>query len=299
MEKIRLQKLLAEAGQGSRREIEQWITAGRITVNGVPAKLGDKASVMDRVCLNGERIRFERRAPLARVLAYHKPDGEISTRKDPEGRQTVFERLPKLQSGRWIAIGRLDLTTSGLLLFTTYGTLANALMHPSREVEREYAVRVLGDVDASTLERLRSGVALEDGMAKFERIVDAGGSGANRWYHVVLKEGRHHEVKRMWETQGFGVSRLIRVRYGPIELGRKLKPGEWRDLDDAELRALFASAGMPPPTRKPTLSANKRPGKVTRRNARSDIRSEAGAKPQAARRGKPGFRRRPGASSGR
>lgn len=277
MEKIRLQKLLAEAGLGSRREIEEWVKAGRITLDGTQARLGDKASVMDAVCLDGDRLRLQRQAAPARVLAYHKPDGEISTRKDPEGRQTVFERLPRLRSARWIAIGRLDLTTSGLLLFTTDGALANALMHPSREVEREYAVRVLGEVDVATLQRLRDGIRLEDGPAKFDSITDAGGSGANHWYHVVLKEGRNHEVKRLWESQGYSVSRLIRVRYGPIALGRTLKPGTWRDLDEPELQALFAAADMEAPRRRSTLSVKGARPAAGRRGA---PRADRGARPR-------------------
>lgn len=328
-DKIRLQKLLADLGQGSRRQIEQWIAAGRLTINGAVAQLGDKATAADAIALDGERLRFDRHESAARVLAYHKPDGEISTRKDPEGRQTVFERLPPLQSGRWIAIGRLDLTTSGILLFTTDGALANALMHPSHGVEREYAVRVLGEVERPVLDQLRTGVKLDDGLARFEAIADAGGSGANRWYHVILKEGRNHEVKRLWESQGFNVSRLIRVRYGPIELGRTLKAGHWRELDDTELRSLYAAAGLPAPRRqhprggggdrRKGLPARQRAAAPGRRPdpAREERRSPSGPRggrprdeqPRGreesravrpdARRPAPRIRRKPGASSDR
>lgn len=247
--KERLQKALAHSGVGSRREIEGWIEAGLVTVNGRVASLGDRADDADRIRVRGRWIPvITNQRP--RVLAYHKPQGEVTTRKDPEGRPTVFARLPPLRAGRWIAVGRLDISTFGLLLFTNDGALANKLMHPSAEVEREYAVRVRGDVNADTLARLRQGVMLEDGMAHFETISDAGGAGVNRWYHVMLREGRNREVKRLWESQGIPVSRLIRVRYGPLSLGRVLKPGRWRELSRDEMRNLYAQAGLAvaPPT---------------------------------------------------
>jgi 23S rRNA pseudouridine2605 synthase len=247
----RLQKVLARAGLGSRREIEGWIQAGRIQVNGVTAELGVQVDGTETINIDGKTIAL---APpeATRVIAYHKPLGEIATRSDPEGRPTVFDNLPRLQQGRWIGVGRLDISTSGLLLFTNDGELANRLMHPSRELEREYAVRVFGEVDGLILNSLLEGVELEDGPAHFLSVRDAGGSGSNRWYHVVLGEGRNREVRRLWESQGVQVSRLIRVRYGPIDLGRRLPAGTWRDLTHAEVAALRDAAGLPQPAqRKP------------------------------------------------
>lgn len=239
----RLQKVLSAAGIGSRREIEGWIREGRIKVNGQVAQLGDRVGESDRIQVDGRRVHPGTRTR-PRVIAYHKPESEITTRKDPEGRPTVFERLPRVRDGRWIAIGRLDVNTSGLMLFTTDGELANRLMHPSNEVVREYAVRVLGEVAPEVIQRLKRGVELEDGPAAFEQIKSGGGSGANQWYHVSLREGRNREVRRLWESQGVTVSRLMRVRYGPIALPRGLARGRWVDLTDAELSALYASAGL-------------------------------------------------------
>lgn len=241
--KERLQKVLAHLGLGSRREIEIWIEAGQVSVNGRVAQLGDQVAGTDRVRVRGKQVRL-RITQRRRALAYHKPQGEVTTRKDPQGRSTVFARLPILAEGRWIVIGRLDFTTAGLLLFTNDGALANALMHPSSQVEREYAVRVRGEVSAETLARLQTGVTLEDGLARFETLVAVGGSGANRWYRVRLREGRNREVRRLWESQGVAVSRLIRTRYGPLELGRFLRLGRWRELERDELRALYAAAGL-------------------------------------------------------
>jgi 23S rRNA pseudouridine2605 synthase len=239
----RLQKSLARAGLGSRREIERWIDAGLVTLNGRTAKLGDHASETDRVRVQGQRVRLmARQRP--RVLAYHKPQGEVTTRKDPEGRPTVFARLPDLRGGRWIAVGRLDVNTSGLLLFTNDGSLANRLMHPSREIEREYAARVRGEVTAEIITRLKKGVILDDGVARLESIFEAGGGGANRWYHLVVREGRNREVKRLWESQGVTVSRLIRVRFGPLSLDRALRLGRWRELGGDAMRALYGAVDL-------------------------------------------------------
>lgn len=243
--KERIQKLLARAGYGSRREIERWITAGEIKVNGNPAELGQQISAQDNVILRGKALNLDARLRATpKVLAYHKKAGEICTLTDPEGRPTVFENLPKVHQGRWIMIGRLDINTDGLLLFTTDGELANRLMHPSREIEREYATRVLGEVDGDMLKRLKDGVELDDGPAKFLRIKDAGGEGANHWYHVVLAEGRNREVRRLWESQGVKVSRLIRVRYGNISLPRYLRSGHSEELDVKALRKLYESVDM-------------------------------------------------------
>lgn len=243
---VRLQKFLAQAGLGSRRQIEGWIRAGRITVNGVAAKLGDQVSGGESIQIDGKPLRIRASALKRRVLAYYKPAGEIVSRRDPEGRPTVFEHLPPLRDGRWIAVGRLDFNTQGLLLLTNDGELAKRLMHPSTEVEREYAVRVLGRVTPDILDRLKEGVELEDGTARFDDILDAGGTGAHHWYHVILREGRNREVRRLWESQGLMVSRLSRVRYGPIGLRRGLRPGHWDDLDETQIKLLLKAAGMPP-----------------------------------------------------
>jgi 23S rRNA pseudouridine2605 synthase len=240
----RLQKVLAQAGVASRREIEEWVVAGRISVNGLPASLGQKIGPGDRVKVNGKLIplRFTQRSP--RVLVYHKPEGEIVSRDDPEGRPTVFERLPLLRKGRWLAVGRLDFNTSGLLLFTNDGELANKLMHPRYELEREYAVRTLGELTEEQVKSLTEGIQLEDGAAKFNLLRDEGGEGANHWYRVTISEGRNREVRRMFEAIGLTVSRLMRVRYGSVELPSRLKRGMWMEMPEAEACAL---AGLPPP----------------------------------------------------
>ena len=244
-EPVRLQKLLAEAGLGSRRQIEGWISEGRVRVNGQLAKLGDQATRADRIRVDGRDVTLKpKRDSETQIIVYHKPEGELVTRRDPEERPTVFRRLPRPKQGRWIAVGRLDINTSGLILFTTDGELANRLMHPSREIEREYSVRILGEVAPETLERLTAGIELDDGPAKFERITEQGGTGANHWYNVVLREGRNREVRRLWEAAGCTVSRLIRIRYGNVELGRRLFPGNWRPLTDEERAELMALAGL-------------------------------------------------------
>jgi 23S rRNA pseudouridine2605 synthase len=229
---IRLQKLLAQAGLGSRRTIEEWIRAGRVTVAGRTARLGDRATAADDVCLDGRKLELGSLPAAAELLLYYKPVGEVTTRRDPEGRPTVFERLPPPRHGRWITVGRLDVNTSGLLLFTTDGKLAHRLMHPSGEVEREYLVRVRGHPGADVIRNLLGGVTLEDGPARFDRLtaVDepADGAGSHSSFRAVLHEGRNREVRRLWNAVGFEVSRLLRVRYGPIELPRDMRPGSAR-----------------------------------------------------------------------
>lgn len=227
----KLQKVLARAGKGSRREMEAMISAGRVSVDGKVAKLGDRVEGSEQIRLDGHSVNIQAaEQEVCRILMYNKPEGEMCTRKDPEGRPTVFDRLPPLESGRWIAVGRLDINTQGMLLFTTDGELANRLMHPSRKVEREYAVRVFGEVDDAMLKRLKDGVKLEDGPAKFQQIFYRGGEGRNHWFHVVISEGRNREVRRLWESQDVQVSRLIRVRYGDLELRRQLPLGGWIEL---------------------------------------------------------------------
>lgn len=241
----RLQKLLAGAGFGSRREIERWIEAGRVTVRGQVAKLGDRAVPGDPVFLDGREIKFGAKAALPRVIAYHKPVGELVTRRDPDGRPTVFDRLPPLAPGRWVAIGRLDFNTSGLLLFTDSGELANQLMHPRQEVEREYEVRVQGGLPPEAARRLLSGVDLEDGPARFLRLEPLLGrkdTGTNRWYRAVLAEGRNREVRRMVEAAGGRVSRLMRVRFGPVRLPLDLGPGRALELPSAAVAEIVRAA---------------------------------------------------------
>lgn len=239
----RLQKLLAAAGYGSRREIETWIAAGRLKVNGSVARLGDRAASGDLIELDGKPLALKAGGAQPRVLLYHKPDGEMVTRSDPEGRPTVFQRLPAIPGGKWVAVGRLDINTAGLLLLTDSGELANRLMHPRYEVEREYAVRVLGELRPDELAKLREGVALEDGIARFDRIEPSGAAeGANRWYRVVLREGRNREVRRLLEALGRKVSRLLRVRYGTVELPRDLRPGRWIELDGKTVAEIVKTA---------------------------------------------------------
>ena len=236
----RLQKLLANAGLGSRRNLETLISEGRVKVNGAVAKLGDRATPDDRIEIGGRPVGGKRLVSDQRfVIIYNKPEGELVTRNDPEGRKTVFEHLPRLPTGRWIAVGRLDVNSAGLLLLTNDGELANRLMHPRTQIDREYAVRVNGEVTPEMVRQLVSGVQLEDGPARFEDVVDAGGEGSNRWFHLVIMEGRKREVRRLWEAVGVTVSRLKRVRYGPIILDSSVKAGQWRELDGDEQRALL------------------------------------------------------------
>ncbi|MGR8952719.1 MAG: 23S rRNA pseudouridine(2605) synthase RluB [Gammaproteobacteria bacterium] len=242
----RIQKVLARGGVASRREIERWIEEGRVMVNGAVAALGVRLKSGDHLQLNGRYVDWQKfdRQP-TRVLLYHKPAGEVVTRRDPEGRPVIFTQLPKLSTARWIAVGRLDINTSGLLLVTNNGELANRLMHPKTQIEREYAVRILGEVSEATIEKLKQGVELEDGLAKFNDVRFYGGEGANKWYYVTVSEGRNRLVRRLWESQQVTVSRLIRVRYGPVVLPERLKAHSFYELSDKELDILFEFAGLP------------------------------------------------------
>lgn len=258
----KLQKILANAGKGSRRELEEVIAAGRVSVDGKIAQLGDRVQVNSntKIRIDGHLVSLiPAQKEICRVLMYYKPEGELCTRSDPEGRATVFDRLPRLSGARWIAVGRLDINTSGLLLFTTDGELANRLMHPSREVEREYSVRVFGEVDEAMLQRLRKGVQLEDGPANFKQIKAVGGTGLNQWFDVTLTEGRNREVRRLWESQGIQVSRLIRIRYGNIKLEKSLPRGGWEEMGLEQVNYLRELVGLKPETEtKIDVSKNRR-----------------------------------------
>ena len=242
----KLQKVLANAGQGSRREMEKWIVQARISVNGKIATLGDRVEPTDKIRVDGNLLTNRQEKAVCRMLMYNKPEGELCSRKDPEGRPTVFDRLPVIKDGRWIAVGRLDVNTSGLLLFTNDGELANRLMHPSHEIEREYSVRVFGEVDQPMISRLCKGVELEDGKAKFTLVVKKPGDeeSINKWYNVTLSEGRNREVRRLWESQGLQVSRLIRVRYGELNLQKNLPQGGWIELPLKDLNVLRKSVKL-------------------------------------------------------
>ena len=235
----KIQKILANAGLASRRQIESWLREDRIIINGKIAKLGDRITPDAKVVVDGREIKLlKSTAKKSRVLLYHKPEGEICSRSDPEGRPTVFDHLPLLRNGRWITVGRLDFNTSGVLLLTNDGELANRLMHPSTQIEREYAVRIKGQVSPLMLKTLKKGVKLEDGIAHFEQITDAGGEGSNHWYHVIVREGRNRFVRRLWESQNVIVSRLIRIRFGSIVLPRLLRRGKWTELEKNEVAKL-------------------------------------------------------------
>jgi len=241
----RLQKVLANIGMGSRREIEQWIRDGRVRLNGKQAELGDRAVAEDRIEVDGRPVGDKKLRNRDRfVIMYNKPEGEVVTRSDPEGRRTVFKKLRNPPNGRWISVGRLDVNSAGLLLLTNDGELANRLMHPKYEIDREYAVRVHGEVTNAMTKQLVTGVELEDGTARFEDVVASGGEGSNKWFHVVLMEGKKREVRRMWEAVGAMVSRLKRVRYGPIILDSAVKNGQWRELDKEERKQLLEAVGM-------------------------------------------------------
>jgi len=257
--RMRIQKLLADAGLGSRRALERRIEAGEVSLNGRPARLGEQAGAGDTVALDGQEWKVVAESPRFRTLVYNKPLGEVTTRSDPQGRPTVFDRLPPLREGRWVAIGRLDINTSGLLVLTTDGDLAHAMMHPGNRVDREYACRILGEAGPEALEALRQGVELEDGPARFSDIVASGGSGQNRWYHVTLLEGRNREVRRLWAAQGFTVSRLKRVRYGAVFLPKRLRMGEYRELSQADHQVLREDVGLAAPAPRLALKSTRRP----------------------------------------
>lgn len=258
-ESPKLHKVLAQAGLGSRLEVERWIGEGRITVNGELAHVGQRIQLGDAIKVDGKPVKVRIEPPAVRVLAYHKPAGEVVTLDDPQNRPTVFRRLPKLHNGKWQSVGRLDLNTEGLLLFTSSGTLANNLMHPRFGLEREYAVRVLGALTKEEKQLLTTGVQLEDGEAAFGSIEDGGGEGANVWYRVTISEGRNREVRRMFEAVGRAVSRLIRIRYGAMQLPRGLRRGAWMELDEQDVQALIKATGvaMPKP-KKPATQTNVR-----------------------------------------
>jgi 23S rRNA pseudouridine2605 synthase len=243
----KLHKVLAEAGLGSRRDMEELIIAGRVSVNGEPAHIGQRILPADQVRINGKLVQRKISSRSPRVLVYHKPSGVIVSTSDPEGRATVFDRLPTMKVGKWLAVGRLDFNTEGLLLFTTSGDLANKLMHPRYGIEREYAVRTLGELEEGMRQKLLSGIELDDGLAQFNKIVDGGGDGANRWYRVTISEGRNREVRRMFESVGLTVSRLIRTRYGSLTLPSNLKRGRWEEMDEHAVRALMAANGLQKP----------------------------------------------------
>lgn len=275
----KLQKVLARLGVASRRESEQWIKDGRIKVNGLVASLGMRVTPRDQISVDNQPVsKDEQNAVVRRVIIYNKPEGEVCTRNDPEGRPTVFGRLPRLKSGRWINIGRLDINTTGLLMFTTDGELANRLMHPSSNIDREYAVRVRGEVTDEMIENLKNGVVLEDGPAKFTDIQAAPeGDGFNRWYHCVVMEGRNREVRRLWESQGLVVSRLKRVRFGPVFLTSDLSVGRWREMNQYELDIISKEVGLEP-VQLPEQNTKQRD-----KQQRQDRRLAKPARPQSTR----------------
>lgn len=265
----RVQKVLARGGLGSRREIERWIEQGLLTINHGKVSLGQSLTTGDVLHIKGRMVNWEKfvQQP-TRVLAYHKPTGEVVTRRDPEGRPVIFTQLPKLQIGRWIAVGRLDINTSGLILVTNNGELANRLMHPSTEVEREYAIRLLGHIDDAMITRLKAGIELDDGLAQFVDVKFFAGEGANKWYHVVVKEGRHRLVRRLWESQEVTVSRLMRVRYGPAILPERVKAHSFYELNEKESAMLMEFVGMKAELREKSYKQQQKNSIVTIKNSK-------------------------------
>ena len=285
LESPKLHKVLAQAGLGSRLEMERLITEGRITVNSEPAHVGQRVQLGDTIKVDGKPIKVRIEPPAVRVLAYHKPAGEVVTHDDPQNRPTVFRRLPKLFNGKWQSVGRLDLNTEGLLLFTSSGTLANNLMHPRFGLEREYAVRVLGALTKEEKQLLTTGVQLEDGEAAFGSIEDGGGEGANVWYRVTISEGRNREVRRMFEAVGRAVSRLIRIRYGAMQLPRGLRRGAWMELDEHDIKALMDASGTAlPQSRKPATTNVRREADRAGSRAKSRVNAAAVAREERAHR---------------
>ena len=268
----KLHKVLAEAGLGSRRDMEELIVAGRVSVNGEPAHIGQRILPTDQVRFNGRLIKRQVAKALPKVLIYHKPAGEIVSHDDPEKRPSVFDGLPSLKSGKWLAVGRLDFNTEGLLLFTNSGDLANRLMHPRYNIDREYAVRTLGELDEASRQKLLSGVTLDDGPGQFTKIYDGGGEGVNRWYRVTIGEGRNREVRRMFEAVGLTVSRLIRTRYGALTLPKDLKRGRWAELSPNEVRGLLKLCGMA--VEKPSVDGTSKKG-GKKPNARRNLAVES------------------------
>jgi 23S rRNA pseudouridine2605 synthase len=282
MSQERVQKALARMGYGSRREIERLIGEQKIRINGQIAQPGDHVSEGDKINIGNRSVVISAEVSRIRVLIYNKPEGEICTQKDEQGRHTVFDSIGKLNKGRWVSVGRLDINTSGLLLFTNYGELANHLMHPSSEIEREYAVRVNGDVSEEMVQRLLTGVQLEDGFLKFDSITDSGGQGANHWYNVILKEGKNREIRRLWQSQDVRVSRLIRVRYGNQVLPRDLKVGKKTELSLDEIKKLFAFVKLEWPRERDEM-AKKRSEQAKNRSIKEQLYGKTSPRPSSSR----------------
>jgi 23S rRNA pseudouridine2605 synthase len=277
----KLQKVMARAGMGSRREMERVIEAGEVKVNGAVAKLGARVTTGDKIQYAGRTVTAKVSSPEdIRVILYNKPEGQICSRSDPEGRPTVYDNLPRLKGGRWISVGRLDFNTSGLLLFTTDGELANRLMHPSSGIDREYLVRIQGEVDDEMLQRLRDGVLLEDGVARFTDVVEGTKEGSNRWFYCVVMEGRNREVRRLWESQDVRVSRLKRVRFGNIFIPSHVRAGQWIELSSQEIKELCVTAGLEPPPKRKFTPDEKRSYERHQQKLRAASRGRVPPKPK-------------------